>query len=212
MRGFSADTRQAAWLGFCVWTLSCGLFVLPTYFGAGELPPRFLEHVAVLYVVGMTLTTLVHLAAVRVRHRSVATKLVTMFVAVVVASAVLGAADFLATWWLRLAARDDPFAAIARTLNNVVGYLWLYGLIAAILVVIQVNRTVRERERELADARAAEIEARALAAKAEAAASASKAETVVARVFMGGLLGVKRVAAPGPRVAVAVPVENLTGG
>jgi signal transduction histidine kinase len=174
MRTFSADTRQAAWLGFCVWTLSCGLFVLPTYFGAGELPARFLEHVAALYVVGIALTTLVHLAAVRVRHRSIATKLVTMFVAVVVASAVLGAADFMATWWLRLAARDDPFATIARTLNNVVGYLWLYGLIAAILVVIQVNRTVRERERELADARAAEIEARALAAKAEAAASAAR--------------------------------------
>ena len=73
MRRFSADTRQAAWLGFCVWTLSCGLFVLPTYFGAGELPARFLEHVAALYVVGIALTTLVHLAAVRVRHRSIAT-------------------------------------------------------------------------------------------------------------------------------------------
>jgi len=174
MERFSADTRQAAWLGFSVWTVSCGLFVLPTYFGAGELPARVLEHVSALYVVGIALTTLIHLAAVRVRDRSIATKLITMFVAVAVAAILLGVADFVATWWLRLAARDDPFATIARTLNNVVGYFWLYGLIAAILVVIQVNRTVRERERELADARAAEIEARALAAKAEAAASAAR--------------------------------------
>jgi signal transduction histidine kinase len=174
MERFSADTRQAAWLGFSVWTVSCGLFVLPTYFGAGELPARVLEHVGALYVVGIALTTLIHLAAVRVRDRSIASKLITMFVAVAVAAILLGVADFMATWWLRLAARDDPFATIARTLNNVVGYFWLYGLIAAILVVIQVNRTVRERERELADARAAEIEARALAAKAEAAASAAR--------------------------------------
>ncbi|QSX78698.1 sensor histidine kinase [Agrilutibacter solisilvae] len=174
MARFSADTRQAAWLGFSVWTLSCGLFVLPTWLGAGALPARFLEHVAVLYVVGIALTTLVHLAAVRVRQRAIATKLVAMFLAVAAAAVVLGVADFLASWWLRLAPGDDPFALVAKTLNNIVGYFWLYGLIAAILVVIQVNRTVRERERELADARAAEIEARALAAKAEAAASAAR--------------------------------------
>ena len=174
MGRLSEDTRQAAWLGFSVWTLSCGLFVLPTYFGAGELPARFLEHVAALYVVGIALTTLIHLAAVRVRSRSIATKLVTMLVAVAVASALLGVADFVATVWLRLPARDDPFSALAKTLNNTVGFFWLYGLIAAILVVIQANRMVRERERELADARAAEIEARALAAKAEAAASAAR--------------------------------------
>lgn len=174
MGRLSEDTRQAAWLGFSVWTLSCGLFVLPTYFGAGELPARFLEHVATLYVVGIALTTLIHLAAVRVRSRSIATKLVTMLVAVAVASALLGVADFVATVWLRLPARDDPFSALAKTLNNTVGFFWLYGLIAAILVVIQANRMVRERERELADARAAEIEARALAAKAEAAASAAR--------------------------------------
>ena len=174
MERLSADTRQAAWLGFSVWTLSCVLFVLPTYFGAGELPARLLEHVAVLYVVGIALTTLLHVAAVRVRQRSITTKLITMFFAVAAAAAVLGVADFMATWWLRMATRDDPFALVASTLNNVVGYFWLYGLIAAILVVIQVNRTVRERERELNDARAAEIEARALAAKAEAAASAAR--------------------------------------
>lgn len=174
MARLSADTRQAAWLGFSVWTLSCVLFVLPTYLGAGELPPAFLEHVGVLYLVGIALTSLVHLAAVRVRQRPLATKLATMVVAVLAAAALLGVADFLATWWLRLTARDDPFATLARTLNNVVGFVWLYGLIAAILVIIQANRTVRERERELADARAAEIEARALAARAEAAASAAR--------------------------------------
>lgn len=174
MGRLSTDTRQAAWLGFSVWTLSCVLFVLPTYIGAGQLPTRFLEHVAVLYVVGIALTTLVHLAAVHVRQRTLAAKLATMVVAVTLAAALLGVADFLATWWLRLAAREDPFATLARTINNVVGFVWLYGLIAAILVIIQANRTVREREHELADARAAEIEARALAAKAEAAATAAR--------------------------------------
>lgn len=174
MGRLSADTRQAAWLGFSVWTLSCVLFVLPTYVGAGELPPAFLEHVAVLYLVGIALTSLVHLAAVRVRQRPLATKLATMVLAVLGAAALLGVADFLATWWLRIPTRDDPFATLTRTFNNVVGFVWLYGLIAAILVIIQANRTVRERERELADARTAEIEARALAARAEAAASAAR--------------------------------------
>lgn len=171
---WSDDTRQAVWLGFGVWTLSCLLFVLPTYIGAGTLPPRFLEHVAVLYAAGMALTGLIHVAAVRMRHRALAARLAVMFAAVVIASALLGVADFAATWWLRLAARDDPFATLGRTLNNVVGFLWLYGLIAAILVVIQTSRTVRERERDLADARAAEIEARAIAARAEAAATAAR--------------------------------------
>lgn len=174
MGKWSDDTRQAVWLGFGVWTLSCLLFVLPTYIGAGTLPPRFLEHVAMLYLAGMALTGLIHVAAVRVRHRSLALRLAVMFAAVALASALLGVADFAATWWLRLAARDDPFATLARTLNNVVGFLWLYGLIAAILVVIQTSRTVRERERDLANARAAEIEARAMAAKAEASATAAR--------------------------------------
>lgn len=174
MRRLSGDTRQAAWLGFSVWTLSCGLFVLPTYFSTGALPARFLEHVAVLYVVGIALTTLVHLAAVRVRQRPLAARLVVMTGVVVMASALLGVADFAATWWLRIAAREDPFATLARTLNNTVGFIWLYGLIAAILVIIQASRTVRERERELADARAAESAARELAARAEARASAAR--------------------------------------
>ena len=174
MRRLNGDTRQAAWLGFSVWTLSCGLFVLPTYFSTGALPARFLEHVAVLYVVGIALTTLIHLAAVRVRQRPLAARLVAMTGVVVAASALLGAADFAATWWLRIAAREDPFATLARTLNNTVGFIWLYGLIAAILVIIQASRTERERERELADARAAESEARELAARAEARASAAR--------------------------------------
>lgn len=170
----SGETRQTLWLGFGVWTLSCGLFVLPTYFGTGTLPPRFLEHVAVLYVVGVALTTLIHLAAVRVRQRSIAAKVVVMLGAVALASTLLGLADFAASWWLRLGVRDDPFANLAGTLNNTVGFFWLYALIAAILVIIQANRTMRERERDLADARAAEIEARALASRAEAAASAAR--------------------------------------
>jgi len=174
MRRLSGDTRQAAWLGFSVWTLSCGLFVLPTYFSTGALPARFLEHVAVLYVVGIALTTLIHLAAVRVRQRPLAARLIVMTGVVVMASALLGVADFAATWWLRIAAREDPFATLARTLNNTVGFIWLYGLIAAILVIIQASRTVRERERELADARAAESEARELAARAEVRASAAR--------------------------------------
>ncbi|TWI14359.1 sensor histidine kinase [Aerolutibacter ruishenii] len=174
MARLSADTRQAAWLAISVWTLSCVLFVLPTYFSAGELPPAFLEHVGVLYLVGIALTSLVHLTAVRARQCPLATKMIAMVAAVLAAAALLGVADFLATWWLRLGARDDPFATLGRSLNNVIGFVWLYGLIAAILVIIQANRTVRERERELADARAAEIEARALAARAEAAASAAR--------------------------------------
>src|SRR5262245_5322551 len=126
MGRLSAQARQTAWFGFSVWTVSCGLFVLPTYFGAGELPARFLEHVATLYVVGMALTSLIHLAAVRVRDRSIATKFVTMLGAVAVAAALLGVADFAATLWLRSPAQDDPFSALAKTLNNTVGFVWLY--------------------------------------------------------------------------------------
>lgn len=174
MGRLSEDSRQAAWLGFSVWTLSCGLFVLPTYFGTGQLPARFLEHVAVLYLVGIALTTLIHLAAVHVRHRPLAARLVVMAGVVVLASALLGVADFAATWWLRAAAQENPFAALARTLNNTVGFIWLYGLIAAILVIIQASRTVRERERELAAARAAEMRAREQAAQAEALASTAR--------------------------------------
>jgi LytS/YehU family sensor histidine kinase len=89
-----------------------------------------------------------------------------MFGAVVLAAALLGAVDIAATWWLRLRIEGDPYATIATSLNNMVGFLWLYGLIAAVLVVIQSNRTVREREGQLADAREA-------AARAEADATAA---------------------------------------
>lgn len=174
MAKLSEDARQAAWLGFSVWTLSCGMFVLPTYLGTGPLPARFIEHVAVLYVVGMVLTALIHLATVRVRHHPLAIRLAAMAGAVLLAATLLGIADFTASWWLRIAARNDPSAALATTLKNSIGFIWLYGLIAAILVIIQAHRTVRERERELADARAAESEARALAARADAAASEAR--------------------------------------
>lgn len=162
----SEDRKQAAWLAFSVWTLSCLMFVLPTYIRASELPQRFLAHVAILYVVGMALTSLLHAAAVRVRQRSTPAKLLAMSGAVILAAALLGVADFIATWWLRLGAREDPFAAAATTVSNAVGFLWLYGLIGAVLVVIQSNRTVRERESQLAVAREQ-------AARAEADASAA---------------------------------------
>ena len=170
----SDGARQAAWLGFSVWTLSCGMFVLPTYLGGAPLPPRFLEHVGVLYVVGIALTTLIHVVAVRVRHRPLPARLLTMAGVVLVAASLLGVADFAASWWLRIAARTDPSGAFATTLKNTIGFIWLYGLIAAILLIIQAHRTVRERERELVAARAAASEARALAAHADAAASEAR--------------------------------------
>lgn len=162
----SSDMKQAAWLAIGVWTLSCLLFVLPTYIGAGDLPPRFLEHVALLYMAGMAFTSLVHAVAVRVRRQTAPTKIGAMFGAVLLAAAMLGAVDIAANWWLRQRAGGDPFATAATSLNNFVGFLWLYGLIAAVLVVIQSNRTVREREGQLADAREA-------AARAEAEATAA---------------------------------------
>lgn len=174
MRTWSRDARQAAWLSLGIWTLSCGLFVLPVYLDRGGIPAPLLTHVLALYIAGMALTTVVHAAAVLVRRRFVVLKLVVMAAAVVLAAMLLGVVDMLASWIIQTPPPGDPFDPVAEAAKNLVAFVWLYGLIAAILVLVQANRTLREHEKELADARAAEVEARTAAARAEAAATAAR--------------------------------------
>jgi hypothetical protein len=168
----SSETRQAAWLTAATWALSGTLYLIPYQIFAGG--PGTLQALNVFNIcVGGTLfSTLVYVAAKRLRRRSVPIRFGGVAGATLTASALLAAYDVGASYMIYEffdpAARQTPLAV--RGLNNFIALVWQFALLAAVYTVLETNNLARTRERELAEARQAAAAANAAAQHAQLAA------------------------------------------
>lgn len=165
------DFRQAAWMTLAVWLLSGVLFSVTTLTVGRPLTPVLLTTVVLINGLGVVVSVLLYVAAAATRLRGPLVRFGLMALAVVAASAILAYADVLMMDFVRL--RGDPQPSLTpwmRTVANFVAFLWILGMLGALYLTLQANRTLRERELQLAAASAAASEANAAASAARLAA------------------------------------------
>jgi sensor histidine kinase YesM len=167
----SAESRQALWLTLGVWLMSGVLFTATSITVGRPMSTMLLVIVLLINGLGVAVSLLLYIAAVHTRYRPAIVRFGLIGLAVVVAAALLAYADVLIMELIR--ARGDPqpqLTAWMRAVANFVAFLWILAMLGASYVTLQANSTVRERERQLADARTAASEANAAASAARLAA------------------------------------------
>lgn len=168
------EIRQAAWLTLGVWLLSAMLFTITYILINHSISGVYFATVVAMNLLGVVGSIGLYQAAARTRRRSTLVRVSVVAMAAVAASACLGLIDVLMMDFV-----NSAFEAAGRILStplwiravaNFVAFLWVFGMLAAIYLTLQANWTVRERERQLADARTAASEANAAASAARLAA------------------------------------------
>ncbi len=165
------ESRQAAWLTLGLWLLSGSLASTAATIVGVKMTPALIGTAIAINVVGILSSVLLYRVAERVREKNAFVRIGLMVAAVALIAMLLSSADVLImdlsktanswspnrTHWMRFAA-------------NAGGFFWILGTLGAIYSTLQANRMVRERERQLADARTAASEANAAASDARLAA------------------------------------------
>lgn len=168
------ETRQAAWLTFGVWLMSAFFFTATTTIsGMAMTLPLFMTLVA-FDSLGVALSVLLFMVAMRMRRRSNAVRFGVVAGVALVAAVALSFGDVIIMDVFRGIFEPnaaEPTRSVAmRTLLNTPTFVWIFGTLSALYLTLQANWTVRERERQLADARTAASEANAAASAARLAA------------------------------------------
>ncbi|WP_374653987.1 sensor histidine kinase [Phenylobacterium sp.] len=165
------ESRQAAWLTLGVWVLSGFLASSIGVLIGVRLTTLLIYTVIAINVLGILSSIALYRVAVWVREMHPVARTLLMAGVVVLAAVTLASADVLimelshtAESWSPNRTRFMRFAA------NSVGFFWILGMLGAIYLTLQANWMVRERERQLADARTAASEANAAASAARLAA------------------------------------------
>ena len=167
----TTETRQAAWLTLGVWVLSGSLAsTIATIVGI-RMTPVLVGTAVAINLVGVLSSVVLYQVAARVREKDAFTRIALMAAVVALVAMALAYADVLImelshtanswtpnrTHWMRFAA-------------NAAGFFWILGTLGAIYTTLQASWMVRDRERQLADARTAASEANAAASAARLAA------------------------------------------
>ena len=149
--------RQAAKLTLAVWAFTCVLFLMPQLVATGRMPVFVASYIAIDIVFGIALSALLYLAAARLQASRPALKLAGVSAAVCGAALLFSLFDsWLGGEILRLfmSAHRVPADIVNMTVSNFISFSWLYGLLGTIYVILQANAAIRERDLQLAEARA----------------------------------------------------------
>jgi signal transduction histidine kinase len=167
----TAEARQAASLTLGVWLLSGVLYTATSVTIGRPMTADLAATVVVINSMGVALSLLLYLAATLTRRRRAATRFGMVALAATVSAMLLAYTDVLIMDLIRPPGELQPsLTPWMRTVANFVAFLWILGMLGALYMTLQANWTVRERERQLADARAAASEANAAASAARLAA------------------------------------------
>ena len=167
--GLKSDLfRQALLLTLGVWGLDALLFCLP-YLAAGRWPVAGVMSSHFLYMgVGALVSALVYARAAR-SPQDEPVRFVALIPTVAAASLILMVSDALIGGQLRATldgAHPTARMAVARAASQFLVAAWMFALLGALYLMMIAVRVTRERDRQLADARA-----QALAAEAQASAA-----------------------------------------
>lgn len=163
--------RQAIWLTGGIWLFDVVFNALPLALADAMTADR-LATILLIAVVGAALSAVVYVGVGRVRRRGALARYGTLIGLAVICGAMTSAADLTLGAVVRglfdpAAAAVPPDRMLVRGVTNLLGLSWMFALAGALFMMMQANRAVQERERQLADARTA-------AAQAEAAATAAR--------------------------------------
>ena len=169
---FKTDvSRQAAWLTLGIWLLSGSLASMIATIVGVRMTPALIGTAIAINLVGILCSVLLYRVSVHVRDKSAFQRIALMAAAVVFLAAVLSGSDMLIMDLSNTAKQWSPNRTLwMRFANNAGGFFWILGALGAIYTTLQANHMVRERERQLADARTAASEANAAASAARLAA------------------------------------------
>jgi len=168
------ESRQAAWLTLGVWAMSATFFTVTTLVGGRPMTASLLATLVAFDALGLVLSFMLYKIAGRVRLLPLAVRLAVMVAAVMALSTVLSLGDVLIMDLERSLVSPEaaaPAKSVAiRTVLTFPALTWIFGTLSALYMTLHANWTVRERERQLADARTAASEANAAASAARLAA------------------------------------------
>lgn len=171
----SLSLSQAALLTLILWTADVALFFTPEII-AGVKPGWWSSaRILLIGVVGTLLTGLVYATVLAVRRWSAPRRYAAVIGAAILCGALLSIVDVLGQEPLRriLAPTAAPPSAqqlLIHSMTNLIGCGWIFGLAGVVFLLIQSNRIVHERERDLAAAHAAALQAQGMATAARLAA------------------------------------------
>lgn len=169
----SPDTRKAAQIALGVWLLASVIAFVPrVLFRPPDMPVPFVFLGLFLVVVLIPATMLsltLYAVARRARGQDSRTRLVTMVVGVLAATLLLSACDAALVVGHAAAGGPDPGTPtfIRVFALNLSDFIWPFGMLGAVYIVLEVNKLARERELAMAAAQDA-------ATRAEAAATAAR--------------------------------------
>jgi hypothetical protein len=166
--------RQALWLTLAIWTLELFLNVLPATLKGPVLATTWVS-VLLVSTAGALLTSAVYVVTSRVRSRRPLTRYVALAAISVVCGALVSLNDLTIGEVLRRAVDPDgPVMDAAqmrfRGVSNLLAQSWMFALLGGLFMMLHANTAVRDRERQLADARARAAEAESAATAARLAA------------------------------------------
>lgn len=173
MASGSGELRQSALLTIAIWCFSGLFFLLPQWVAGAEIGRFTIASVALVAVSGTLISGLLYAVASLTRSSAALVKWPAMAATALGCSLTLSAVDaWLHEMLLGLFSAREMIGGgmFLKIVTNFIGFAWLFGLLAAIYVVLQTNRVVRERERALALAQTAAAEAEAAAGAARLAA------------------------------------------
>jgi LytS/YehU family sensor histidine kinase len=147
---------QATKLTLGIWASTFFLFLMPGLIAEGRMPSFVLGYVVVDILVGIGLSVLLYIACARLHEARTALKVGGVIGAVCAAALAFSLFDaWLGGEILRLfmGAHRIPKDVVSMTVSNFISFSWLYGMLGTIYAILQTNAAMRERERQLAEAR-----------------------------------------------------------
>jgi Histidine kinase/Histidine kinase-, DNA gyrase B-, and HSP90-like ATPase len=148
---------QAAKLTVAVWAFTFVLFLMPVTVSMGRLPRVALGMTALVVAIGMILTVPLYWACARLQYSPTALKVGGVFGAVCAAALAFSLSDALLGGnivQMFMGEHHIPPDVVNRTVSNFISFSWLYGWLGTTYVILQTNAAMRERELQLAEARA----------------------------------------------------------
>jgi sensor histidine kinase YesM len=148
--------REALWLTLAMWGITYPVFLLPSLAGHSSLAPWKAGAFALAVLLGVIASPPLYLLVRRTETVRARPRVLVLGAAVLVASVLVSLADaliFIRGYQLFEPAHEIP-PLLKVTAGNLLIYLWLFALYVTALGLMGTTRTVEERERQLAEARA----------------------------------------------------------
>jgi hypothetical protein len=152
-----AVASQAAKLTLGIWVFTFILFLMPVVAATGRLPAFAIGMTGIVIAFGIALSALLYWACARLRSARTLVKVGGVFAAVCIAAFAFSLGDVILGGnivQMFMGEHHIPPDVINRTVSNFISFSWLYGWLGTTYVILQTNAAMRERDLQLAEARA----------------------------------------------------------